>query len=180
MGGWQSVRAVAGGRAWSWLCRVLVVVGPQVALWSTSTWNRPGIAIALMVMLASAGQVVVPESMIGAVALALPVLWWVLVSPPGPTWSLPVASAALVAAHVAGVLLESGPAHVRLSRGVVRRWVARGALAWGAALLVWAAAAGLDRAPRWEPGWTLGALVLVGAVLLAWLLSGAAEDDRTR
>jgi len=77
-----------------------------------------------------------------------------------------VAAAALVAAHVAGVLLGYGPPRMAVGADLVLPWVVRGALVWLAAPVVWVAARAYSGEASPTSYWLGGlAVALVGAVV---------------
>jgi ABC-type Fe3+-siderophore transport system permease subunit len=79
-----------------------------------------------------------------------------------------LAAAAMLAAHVAGVLLGYGPPEMAVDPELAVLWVVRAALVWLAAPAVWFAARVYDGHATPTSFWLAGlATALVGAVVAA-------------
>jgi hypothetical protein len=153
---------------WSvWCLRAVAALGPLLAV----TAGAPeGFVPSMFVVVATAAlglaYAFLPEHFIGSVVLVAVLLWWSLhVGSSMPGGAL-VAAAALVAAHVAGVLLGYGPPRMAVGADLVLPWVVRGALVWLAAPVVWVAARAYSGEASPTSYWLGGlAVALVGAVV---------------
>jgi len=153
---------------WSvWCLRTVAALGPLLAV----TAGAPeGLVPSLFVVVVTAAlglaYAVLPEHFIGSIVLVVVLLWWSLhVGSSMPGGAL-VAAAALVAAHVAGVLLGYGPPRMAVGADLVLPWVVRGALVWLAAPVVWVAARAYSGEASPTSYWLGGlAVALVGAVV---------------
>jgi hypothetical protein len=155
-----------------WLLRVVVVAGPMVALYAAAPEGfTPSPLMALVVLALSIGFALRPEHFVGTVALAMVLVWWALVvNSAFPDGTL-LAAAALLAAHVAALLLGYGPSQMPVGSDLVRLWLPRGAAVWLAALVVWLTAR--VYAGHGTPGvfWLVGlTAALVGALVAAVLV----------
>lgn len=155
-----------------WSLRLIAAVCPLVALWAGAPEGMvPSPFVVVVTVVVSVAYAFRPEHFIGPITLAVVLLWWSLhVGTAMPVGAL-VASAALAASHVAGVLLGFGPPRTSIGAELVMPWVVRGALVWLSAPVVWLAA----RAYRGEASptsfWLAGLTVaLVGAVVGAVLV----------
>lgn len=162
-----------------WAARVVLVVGSQVAIWSTLGLGVPPQPLVVAVVgLGALVQCWLPESHVGALVLAVAVAWWGYGVGDGLHAALLVAAGGLVSAHVAGHLLASGPETLRLDPRVVRRWVRRGVLVSCPVPVLWGAAELAARVPQSGAAWVVTLLVLLLAVVgahVAWA-SVAGED----
>jgi hypothetical protein len=158
---------VTAARQWSRsasLARGLLVVLPLAAV--AAAWQRPATLFVVLLVVLGVLWAAAPESPAGQVVLLLVVAWWgARVDDPLGARVL-LAAAALVAAHVAGVLASYGPARMPIGRAETLLWVRRGLLAWLVTPVAWAAAVGLDEAPEQPALWTV-ALVTVGVLVAA-------------
>jgi hypothetical protein len=155
---------------WSvWCLRAVAALGPLVALWAGAP---EGFVPSTFVVVVTAGLGVayafLPEHFIGPIVLVVVLLWWSLnVGGSMPGGAL-VAAAALVASHVAGVLLGYGPSRMAVRADLVVPWLVRGALVWLAAPVVWVAARAYSGQASPTSYWLAGlAVALVGAVVAA-------------
>jgi hypothetical protein len=158
---------VTGVRQWSLsalVARGLLAVLPVAAV--AAAWQRPAPWFVVLVAVLGAVWAAVPETPAGQVVLLVVVAWWgARVDDPLDARVL-LAAAALVAAHVAGVLASYGPARMPVGRAPAWLWVRRGLLAWVVAPVAWVAAVGLDGAPDQPALWTV-ALVTLGVLVVA-------------
>ncbi len=154
-------------RQWSrsaLVARGLLVVLPLVAV--AAAGQRPAVFFVVLLVVLGGLWAAMPESPAGPVVLLLVVAWWgARVDDPLAPGVL-AAAAALVAAHVAGVLASYGPARMPIGPATTWLWVRRGVLAWVVAPVAWLAARVLDDAPDQPTLWTV-ALVTVAALVVA-------------
>ncbi|WP_148613969.1 hypothetical protein [Nocardioides rubriscoriae] len=122
-----AVRAVRGWPASQRWLRLVVLVGPLVALLAAAAAGngpRPwvvALVLGLSVMWASA-----PESGVGSLALLVVLFWWTRVPDDALHPAALVAAAVLVTAHVAALLAATAPPRTPVDVGVLRLWVRRG------------------------------------------------------
>jgi hypothetical protein len=153
---------------WSvWCLRAVAALGPLLAL---AAGAPEGVVPSLFVVVVTAAlglaYAFLPEHFVGSIVLVLVLLWWSLhVGSSMPGGAL-VAAGALVASHVAGVLLGYGPPRMAVGADLVLPWVVRGALVWLAAPVVWVAARAYGGEASPTSYWLGGlAVALVGAVV---------------
>jgi hypothetical protein len=158
-----------------WALRLLVVLGPVVALlaqWPSLGPPQPWL-VGLTLVLA-AGWALVPESVVGGVVLLLVAFSWVN----GLEHRLPlgalVAAAGLLASHLAALVASYGPARLPVSAPVARLWARRGVLLFLSAPAVWLLAWGVRRLPDSGSVWVLGLVVALSVVVVAAAASQAA------
>ena len=150
-----------------WVLRCIAALGPLVALWAAAPEGLvPAPFVVVVVVLAGVAYAFRPEHFIGPIVLAVVLLWWALhVGPSMPVGAM-VAAAAIIASHVAGVLLGYGPPRTPVGPDLVRPWVVRGASVWLAAPVVWIAARAYGGQASPTSFWLAGlAVALVGAVV---------------
>lgn len=162
------------------LARLLVLFGPSVALAAAVAADLapPGWYSALVVALAL-GWALLPETVIGTLAMALVVGWWGAAGSgdlPGETIA---AAAALLVAHVAATVISYGPPELALDRAVVRLWLTRGATLAAVAPLVWLLAALLRGQPEPPGVWIAAMVAIVVAAAIAAVAFGAPQEDPT-
>ncbi|MET0524586.1 MAG: hypothetical protein ABWZ91_07285 [Nocardioides sp.] len=127
----------------------------------------PGGWGAALVLLLAVGWALFPESVVGGVALL--VVGW--------TWSAGVAggvpaaalgaAAAMLAAHLAAVVIGYGPARLPVPPGVARLWAVRGVVVFIPAVLVWLLARGVRELPDSSTVWVVGLGVAVSVTVVA-------------
>lgn len=168
-------------RLWSpsqrWL-RTVALVGPVLAL--VAAWPAGDAApswLLLLVVLGSARFAIDPDSGWGVVVLAVVVGWWCMVPDDGLSPLVLLAAAAVLAAHVAGLLAAYGPGESLVALALVRRWVRRGGVALVAAPGVWLLAVAVRGTVTPTGIWTAGMLAAVLA-LLAGSTALTARDAR--
>lgn len=162
-------RLVRGVHPSVWALRVVVVLGPLVALWSAApSGHVPSPFVVAVVAVLGLGYAARPENFSGPIVMAVVLLWWALsVGSAMPVGSL-VAAGGFVAAHVAGVLLGYGPPRMPVDADLALMWAFRGAASWLAAALVWFAADAYSGHATPTSFWLVGlATALVGAVVAA-------------
>ena len=157
-------------RQWSrgqWLLRAVAALGPVLAVLATIPVGTPPPWWLVVVTAAlGAGYAYFPDSAVGTGVLLLVLIWWAVGPPDGLHPMAILAAAALLAAHVAGILAGYGPGSVPPDPAAVRRWVARGIVVLPAAVLAWAMATAARDSDE-PPGlWAAGlAGLLVGIVV---------------
>jgi hypothetical protein len=160
---------IRGVRRSVWVLRAVAAVGPMVALWAAAPEGHvPQAWVVAVVALLSLGYAVRPEHFVGSIVLGVVLVWWTTdVRTDLPDGTL-VAAAAVLAAHVAGVLLGYGPPQMAVDPELVVIWTVRSALVWLAAPAVWFAARVYDGHATPTSFWLAGlATALVGAVVAA-------------
>jgi hypothetical protein len=138
------------------LLRAVVLAAPVLALEAARPGDAPhGWFVALTVAL-GLGFAAMPESPFGAACLGVVVIWWALAAVDGvPAGSIP-AALLLLAAHVSAVLLSYGPPGLPIGRGLLVRWLRRGAGVAVPVPMVWLVAVLVDGQPE-PPGiWVAG------------------------
>lgn len=160
--------------------RVVVVLGPVLALLAAIPAGHPPAWWAVAIVLLTAGAAGwQPDGPFPTVAGLAVLAWWGFTVSDDIPVSVLAAAVALVAGHLAALLAGYGPATMPLDPALLRLWLRRGALVLLTVLVAWLAARLLDgeRAPA--DVWLLGAgaalaALVVGTVALA--VRGAAED----
>ena len=149
-----------------WVLRMIVLLGPLVAFWSTAAEGTVGgLGWSVLVVAAAVAAALLPASAAPLVAIGVVMAWW----GGGPADPLHpavlVAGAALLATHVAAMLAASGPSGLTPSRALVERWVRRAVLAYLPLPLVYAVARGVAGAPEPPYVWTAGLVAALGTIL---------------
>lgn len=150
-----------------WGLRALVLLSPMVALLargqavgSVQAW------ILALVLALSAGWALMPESVVGVVVLVLVGWSWASDADRVSAFAL-VATAAMLVAHLAALVLGYGPARLPVRADVVRLWTVRGALVFPAALVAWMLARAVRELPDSRNVWVLGLVIAVSVVVVA-------------
>jgi hypothetical protein len=164
-------------REWSrgqWLLRLVVLLGPLVALVARWPSDPPPVWLVLLTAALAAGWAAAPESVVGAVTLVLVAFSWVA----GPGGDLPsgavLAAVAMLAAHLAALVASYGPDALPASAPVVRLWVRRGLGVGLVAPLVWLVALAVRELPGSGTVWLLGLAVALSVTLVAGVATQAA------
>ena len=146
----------------SWVLRLLVALGPLVALLASGAGGAPPpVWLVVAVTGLGLGAAVRPESPLGAGAFLLVLARWALgPEQPGPPLAALLAAAGLLVAHVAAVLVSYGPDRLPVDRALLRRWVVRGAGALALAPVAWGLARAVEGRPAPAGVW-VAALVAV-------------------
>jgi hypothetical protein len=159
------------------LLRAVVFLGPVVALLATGpAGNWPEAWVLVLTMVLSAGFATMPESAFGTMSLGVVVIWWggglerIAVE-------VLVAGSALLAAHLAALLLSYGPAQLPVDGRLVRRWLRRGMLAALSMPALWLLATALEDRPE-PPGVWVAALV--AGIVTCVVASGAVAERLPR
>lgn len=156
-------------------CRLLVALLPVVALLVAPV--RPSAAVLAIVMAGSVLWAVSPELAAGPAVLLFVMAWWASAVPDPVRPSILVAAAALLSAHVAGLLAAYAPARGRIHPQLVRTWAGRALLAFLPAPVVLLALVALDGGPEQSVTWplALAALALLTLVVALFLREGPAR-----
>ena len=158
-------------RGWTpgqWAVRCVIVLGPLVALYARGlVINRPPLWLGILVLVVAMGWALLPESVVGVVALVLVAWAWAAGDPEGVPAAALVAAAAMVAAHVAALIAGYGPPRLPVAPGVVRLWAFRGVVVLAPAVLVWLLAQAVGELPDSSTVWVLGLAVAVSVVVVA-------------
>lgn len=155
------------GWAWSQVAvRALVVLGPVFALVAAApAGHRPSWWLVAAVLALSGASAWVPDSPFGVTPFLVVLGWWALGLGEALSGWVLLATAALVVAHLAGVLASYGPATMPLDGAVVRLWCRRGALVLLTVPAAWLMARLLHGEPE-QPGiWLLGVAVACVAMI---------------
>ena len=148
-------------------CRSMVVLLPVIALLVAPvppSWLVLSIVVALSVLWA-----VFPELAAGPVVLLFVMAWWASAVPDPVRPSILVAAAALLSAHVAGLLAAYAPARASIHPHLVRTWAGRALLAFVPAPLALLALGAFDGGPGRAATWPL-ALAALSLLTLAVVL----------
>jgi hypothetical protein len=164
-----------------WVLRAVILLGVMTALYAAAPEGFvPSPFVGAVVLVAAVAFALRPENFTGPTAQILVLLWWALVVKAAFPDGTLVAAGALLATHLAAVLLAYGPSQMSVGADLVMVWVPRGAVAWLAALVVWLTARAYTG--HAVPGvfWLAGlAAALVGAVVAAVVVpTRDMQDDR--
>ena len=158
-------------RTWSrgqWALRAVTALGPVLAMLATiPVGTPPPWWSVLLVAALGAAYAYFPDSAVGAGALLVVLIWWGVGPPDGLHPMALVASAAVLASHVAGTVAGYGPGSVPPDADTVRRWAIRAAVVFPSAILAWAMATAVrDRVE--PPGlWAAGLAGLLVVIVAA-------------
>lgn len=171
----MSAQPVRGAQRSVWALRGAVFLGVVAALLAgVGAGDTPPPVVVVVVVLGALLSAFRPEHLSLPLTMGLVVVWWAL-ELHGHTPALVLAVAAcLLAAHVAAVLLSYGPPTLPLDPRLGLLWLARGALAWLAALTVWVVA----RAYTGHGTPTLFWLAGLAAAVVAAVVAGATAPLR--
>jgi hypothetical protein len=158
-------------RVWTrgqWALRLVIVLGMMLAL--VARWpslGAPPVWLVAAVLVLAVAWALIPESVIGVVALVVVGLSWSA----GPDGSLPagalVAALGILVAHLAALVVSYGPAALPVAPGVVLLWAVRGLALYSTALVVWVLARGVRELPESSTVWVLGVAVAASVVVVA-------------
>ena len=151
------------------LLRAVVLLGPVVALLSTGPAGRwPSWWLVALTLALAGGFAAMPESALGTSVFWVVVVWWGFAIEQVPP-EVVLAGTALLAAHLAALVLAYGPLQLPVDRGVLGLWAGRGMPLGLAVPVVWVLATAIEDRPA-PPGiWLAGlaAGVVVCAVAAA-------------
>ena len=158
-------------RSWTlgqWVLRVVMVVGPLVALFArTPSLGAPPTWGVIVVLVLGVGWTLLPESVIGAVTLlAVGFSWASSGTTDVSAWVL-VAALGLLAAHLAALVASYGPPRLPVDPGATRLWALRGAGLFGGAVAVWLVARAVAELPDSPTVWVVGLVVALSVVVVA-------------
>ena len=158
-------------RQWTrgqWALRSVIAVGAVGALAASGLAGAaPPLWMVVLVLAISLGAAVYPDSGAGAGALVIVVAWWGVGLEDGLHPAALLASAGLVAAHVAATVADLGPGSVPLDRAVLLRWSLRGLLVWLSTPVLWGTAVLVRDQPAPSGVWLAG----LGAALVGLLVA---------
>ena len=158
-------------RQWSagqWALRLVVLTGPVLATAAVGLTGDPPSRLALVVVAAtSLGFALAPESQAGSLAFATVLLTWGLGSSSSTPPEVLLAAGALLAAHVAALLVSYGPDDLPLDRRLTLTWLVRGAALCLVAPVVWLLAAALEGQPEPAGLWVTAVVALIVAAVAA-------------
>lgn len=149
--------------------RVVLLLAPVLALLCGAVVQRPSGVVLVLVVTLAAGWAVLPESVLGTLALGTVVLWWALRVGAEVPLSALLAALLVLAAHLASVLLAYGPPGSPLGAPVVRLWARREVAVAVSAPVVWLLARAVGGQPEppgvWVAGLASAAVVCVVAAV---------------
>lgn len=165
-------------RQWTagqWALRAVVLLGPVVAVLArTGPLGAPPVWLVAMVLVLGGGWALLPESVLGAVTLLTVGFSWAA----GHDGTVPAAALAaalaMLAAHLAALVVGYGPARLPVNPRVLRLWAVRGAGVFVGAPLVWVLARGVDELPGSGSAWLVGMVVSISVVGVAAVATQAA------
>ena len=158
--------------------RAVILLGPVLGLAAAAAADipPPGWFAALVVALAL-GWALLPESVLGTMALALVVAWWGAAGLGDlPAAAMP-AAVALLAAHLAAVVVSYGPPELELDAPTVRLWLTRGAALCAAAPGVWLLAEVMRGRPEPPGVWVAAMVAIVVAAVIAAVAFGPPQEE---
>ncbi|HLR84472.1 MAG TPA: hypothetical protein VK059_05950 [Nocardioidaceae bacterium] len=141
----------------------LVVIGAALVTPGASP-TAMGWFVAAAALACSVGAYVLPDGHSASGAIALLLVYWLMVVDDGLSVLTPVVAACIVVVHTASSIESITPPGSRLDRATYRRWAARTLLVIGVGCALWLVAVGADRAQDFA-----GVLI----VLLFGLVAGA-------
>jgi hypothetical protein len=169
---------IAGLPPTVWVLRAVAALGPTVALVAgVPEGYSPRWWLIVLVLAGGVGYALSPEHYVGLLVMVVVVVWWMWeVRGEMPVGAL-VASAALLAAHVSGLVLSYGPPRTAVIGPVRAVWLPRSAVVWLVAPVIWVVARGYRGHETPSLYWFLGiGVAAVGAVLVALAIPTADED----
>lgn len=161
-----------------WVLRAVAVLGLLAALLATGpagVWPQPWLVV--VVGLLALTYAVVPETVVGTVAMGVVLCWWAIAFHEGVPPEALLGATGLVASHVAGILVSYGPPGMAVDPATVRLWVRRGAAALALAPLSWLIAEILRGQPEPDGIWVAGLAATVLAVATAGVAFWSQERD---
>jgi hypothetical protein len=166
------------GTWWTWALRVLVALLPVMGLLcTTGAGEAPPGWLVVLVLALGLGWAAFPESVAGAAAIVTVLAWWGVGLRDGlEAWALP-AAAALLAAHVAAVLLSYGPPQLQLDGPTLRLWLRRGALVYVLAPVTFGLAVWVRDEPAPTLLWAAGLAAAFASLLAASVVLSVYADE---
>lgn len=159
------IRDLAPGRA---SLLLVIVLGPVAALLAAvpQGYAPPGWLVAL-VTVASLGFAFAPELQTGTLVMVLVIGWWAIEVDHDLPLSVIGAAAALLASHLAAMLVGYGPQGLPVDRDLLRLWVRRGVLVWLVSPLTWLVADAYHGQASPSSIWVAGLAAVLGVALAA-------------
>jgi hypothetical protein len=158
-------------RGWTrgqWALRLVIVLGPLVAVLArTPALGAPSPWFVALVLVLAAGWAVLPESVIGSVALLVVGLSWASQETATVPAGALLAAFGMIAAHVASLVASYGPPRLPVDPRVVRLWALRGLAVFGAGVLVFVLARTVARLPASASVWVVGLVVALSVIVVA-------------
>jgi hypothetical protein len=170
---------IAGLPVTVWVLRAVAALGPTVALVAgVPEGYTPPVWLVVLVLGVGVGYALSPENYLGLLVMVVVIAWWMWSVRGEMPVGVLVASAALLAAHVSGLVLAYGPPRMEVTGSVRVVWLARSAAVWLVAPVVWMVARGYSGHATPSPYWFLGiGVAAVGAVLVALAFPTMDEDQ---
>jgi len=162
-----------------WALRGTMVVGVMGGLVSTGllgVW--PPWWLVLLVGSMAVGYAALPETSIGTVAMGVVLAWWGVAFRDGLHGQALVATAGLLAAHVAGVVAAYGPRRMAVDRETVLLWIRRGGTVFVIAPVLFLFAVWVRDQPEPEGLWVTGlaaAVIAIGATAVGFVVEWEEE-----
>ncbi len=158
-------------RGWTrgqWALRVVLVLGPMIALFArTPSLGAPRPWVVAVVLVLGVGWAVGPESVIGSVTLLVVGFSWASSETTAVPVGVLVAALGMLAAHLAALVVSYGPPRLPVDPGTARLWGLRGAAVFVVAILVWVLARAVGRLPESGSVWVVGLAVALSVVVVA-------------
>ncbi|HEY3530252.1 MAG TPA: hypothetical protein VGK78_13990 [Nocardioides sp.] len=172
---------IRGAQRSVWVLRLVMVLGPAVALLAgEGAGYTPPTVLIVVVLLGALLAALRPEHLSVTVIMGLVVFWWALQLRSEMPGVVLVVAAGLMATHVAATLLSYGPPSLPLDPQLGLLWVARGALAWLAALVVWVVARVYTGHGTPSLFWLAGLAAVVVAAVVAGSTAPLHGEGRSR
>ncbi len=176
----MSAQLVRGAQRSVWALRATLAVGLIAALLAgVGAGDTPPPVVVVVVVLGAVLSAFRPERLSLPITMGLVLVWWALELHGHVPALVLVVAACLLASHVAAVLLAYGPPTLPLDPGLGLLWLARGSLAWLAALVVWVVARAYTGHGTPTLFWLSGlAAAVLGAVVAGATTPLRGQDDR--
>jgi hypothetical protein len=160
---------IAGLPLTVWVLRAVAALGPTIALVAgVPEGYTPPVWLVILVLAGGVGYALSPDHYVGLLDMAVVVAWWMWSVRGEMPVGVLVASAALLAAHLSGLVLSYGPPRTAVTGSIRTVWLPRAALVWLVAPVIWVVARGYGRHATPSLYWFLGiGVAAVGAVLVA-------------
>lgn len=150
-----------------WL-RAVVVLAPLLALFAGSFQGLvPPMWSAVLTAALALWSAWRPEHLLSAGPLLTVGGWWAYAAGSDVPPTALLAAAALVAGHVAGLVLGYGPPHLAVERAVLVLWLRRAALVWLVAPVLWLVGQAYAGHSTPELLWLVGLATTAGGAFLA-------------
>lgn len=152
-----------------WVLRGVMVLGSLLAVLAPAPQGyTPSVFVVAVVGLTALGWSLAPDHVLGGASLLVVLVWWTTVVGEALPVASVVAAAGMLLAHTAATVLGYGPARTELPGRLLVTWVARAAVVWPAALVIWLVADVYSGHATPTSFWLLGlAAALAGALAAA-------------